>query len=96
MLSRTQAGPGRKVTQEQEDISHNHVQAFSGASVLCLAFGALLDVTLKKVMSGPRTLSHKPTQGEGSSRCTDFAIEEAFSGAFGGTGAKKHESFISE
>ena len=29
-LSRTQAGPGRTVKQEQEEISHNHVQTFSG------------------------------------------------------------------
>ena len=28
LLSRTQAGPGRKVKQEQEEISANHVQAF--------------------------------------------------------------------
>ena len=28
MLSRTQAGPGRTVKQEQEEISRNHVQAF--------------------------------------------------------------------
>ena len=26
LLSRTQAGPGRTVKQEQEDISRNHVQ----------------------------------------------------------------------
>ena len=28
LLSRTQAGPGRTVKQEQEDISRSHVQAF--------------------------------------------------------------------
>ena len=28
LLSNSQAGPGRKVKQEQEDISRNHVQAF--------------------------------------------------------------------
>ena len=28
LLSRTQAGPGRTVKQEQEQISRNHVQAF--------------------------------------------------------------------
>ena len=33
LLSRTQAGPGRTVKQEQEDISRNHVQTFSGCSV---------------------------------------------------------------
>ena len=33
LLSRTQPGPYRKVKQEQEDISPNHVQAFSRASV---------------------------------------------------------------
>ena len=27
LLSNSQAGPGRKVKQEQEEISHNHVQA---------------------------------------------------------------------
>ena len=34
LLSRTQAGPGRTVKQEQEEISRNHVQTFSGCSVL--------------------------------------------------------------
>ena len=33
LLSRTQAGPGRKVKQEQEDISRNHIQAFIPGSV---------------------------------------------------------------
>ena len=33
LLSRTQAGPGRTVKQEQEEISHKHVQTFSGCSV---------------------------------------------------------------
>ena len=28
LLSNSQAGPGRKVKQEQEEISRNHVQAF--------------------------------------------------------------------
>ena len=28
LLSSTQEGPGRKVKQEQEEISRNHVQAF--------------------------------------------------------------------
>ena len=28
LLSRTQAGPGRTVKQEQEEISRNHVQTF--------------------------------------------------------------------
>ena len=34
LLSRTQAGPGRTVKQEQEEISRNHVHTFSGCSVL--------------------------------------------------------------
>ena len=33
LLSRTQAGPGKTVKQEQEEISRNHVQTFSGCSV---------------------------------------------------------------
>ena len=33
LLSRTQAGPGRTVKQEQEDISRNHVQTFISPSV---------------------------------------------------------------
>ena len=28
LLSNSQAGPGRKVKQEQEEISRNHVEAF--------------------------------------------------------------------
>ena len=33
LLSNSQAGPGRKVKQEQEEISRNHVQAFIPDSV---------------------------------------------------------------
>ena len=33
LLSRTQAGPGRTVKQEQEEISRNHVQTFISPSV---------------------------------------------------------------
>ena len=36
LLSWTQAGPGRAIKQEQEEISPNHVQAIYGASVLLL------------------------------------------------------------
>ena len=34
LLSRTQAGPGRTVKQEQEQISRNHVQTFICLSVV--------------------------------------------------------------
>ena len=34
LLSNSQAGPGRTVKQEQEEISRNHVQAFIPASVV--------------------------------------------------------------
>ena len=34
LLSRTQAGPGRTVKKQQEDISRNHVQTFIYASVI--------------------------------------------------------------
>ena len=34
LLSRTQAGPGRTVKQEQEEISSNHVQTVINLSVL--------------------------------------------------------------
>ena len=33
LLSNSQAGPGRTVKQEQEEISRNHVQTFSGGPV---------------------------------------------------------------
>ena len=38
LLSRTQAGPGRTVKQEQEEISRNHVQAFIPGSVYPITF----------------------------------------------------------
>ena len=38
MLNRTHSEPGRRVKQEQEEISRNHVQAFSGPSVQSLCF----------------------------------------------------------
>ena len=37
LLSRTRAGPGRSVKEEQEEISPNHVQAIYGASVLVVS-----------------------------------------------------------
>ena len=39
LLSNSQAGPGRTVKQEHEEISRNHVQTFSGGSVLALEDG---------------------------------------------------------
>ena len=36
LLSNSQAGPGRTVKQEQEEISRNHVQAFIPGSVRTL------------------------------------------------------------
>ena len=35
LLSRTQAGQGRTVKQEQEEMSRNHVQTFIYLSVVC-------------------------------------------------------------
>ena len=43
LLSRTQAGPGRTVEQEQDEISRNHVQTFSGCSVQCRPLVGSLD-----------------------------------------------------
>ena len=45
LLSRTQAGPGRTVKQEQEEISRNHVQTFICLSVYVLSstFAAAFD-----------------------------------------------------
>ena len=40
LLSNSQAGLGRTVKQEQDEISRNHVQTFSGGSVY---LGKLLD-----------------------------------------------------
>ena len=60
LLSSTIAGPGRKVKQEQEEIFCNHVQTFSGDSVLGLAScfssgrGVLYHATLKKVRYSDR------------------------------------------
>ena len=42
LLSNSQAGPGRTVKQEQEEISRNHVQTFISPSVL-------LTILVKKV-----------------------------------------------
>ena len=39
LLSRTQAGPGRAVKQEQEEISPNHVQRLNLISVQKVALG---------------------------------------------------------
>ena len=47
LLSRTQAGPGRTVKQEWEEISRNHVQTFISPSVL-LQINDLLGGVSKK------------------------------------------------
>ena len=39
LLSRTQAGPGRAVKQEQEEISHNHVPSLFAISVHVMSHG---------------------------------------------------------
>ena len=51
LLSRTQAGPGKTVKQEQEHISRNHVQTFSGGSVHL----GILATGLVNFVLGPRT-----------------------------------------
>ena len=49
LLSNSQAGPGRTVKQEQEDISRNHAQAFIPGSV------CTYDFTSKAVVELPKT-----------------------------------------
>ena len=48
LLSSTQAGPGRKVKQEQEEIYRNHVQAFIPGSVCTYDFTSNAVVELPK------------------------------------------------
>ena len=50
LLSRSQAeaGPGRTVKQEQEEISRNHIQTFSGGPCTC---PSNTDLTSKKTTS---------------------------------------------
>ena len=43
LLSRTQAGPGRKVKQEQEEISRNHVPILFLSSVHVIVFDLIYD-----------------------------------------------------
>ena len=50
LLSSTQAGPGRKVKQEQEEISRNHVPRLFLGSVLHTLSGA--DMTIRMDSSG--------------------------------------------
>ena len=42
LLSRTQAGPGRTVKQEQEELSRNHIQTFICLSVVLLTVDIVL------------------------------------------------------
>ena len=53
LLSRTQAGPGRTVKQEQEKISRNHVQTFSGCSVHCTYLMVFMLVDMEMVPPAP-------------------------------------------
>ena len=48
LLSNSQAGPGRTVKQEQDEISRNHIQAFIPGSVLCLQIGAFCTQIIAK------------------------------------------------
>ena len=50
----TQAGPGRAVKQEQEEISHNHLQTF--ISRLCIAQRVLQDEDPRV----PHPAAHEP------------------------------------
>ena len=54
LLSRTQAGPGRTVKQEQEEISRNHIQTFIYLSVLrcTFVFRPLLSYTFPPPLCG--------------------------------------------
>ena len=49
LLSRTQAGPGRTVKQEQEEISPNHVQGINLISVLRTWLDFIINVINEKV-----------------------------------------------
>ena len=55
LLSRTQAGPGRTVKQEQEEISRNHVQTF-----ICLSVPRFPSTHSHTLDSGPVWFLHRP------------------------------------
>ena len=55
LLSRTQAGPGRTVKQEQEEISRNHVQTFICLSVQVVITRSERTLQRANVFSNDRT-----------------------------------------
>ena len=59
MLSRTQAGPGRTVKQEQEEISRNHVHTFIYLSVCVLTNQILHPQSLSGENNNQQRLSGK-------------------------------------
>ena len=56
VLSNTQAGPGRTVKQEQQEISRNHVHTFSGGPVQSEASGHSLGLKDTNLGSSPGQL----------------------------------------
>ena len=66
MLSNSQAEPGRTVKQEQEEISRNHVQTFSGGSIE--VFFCRVNRCVKKSLSLTPSALQFSSQSEGSFR----------------------------
>ena len=61
LLSNSQAGPGRTVKQEQEEISRNHVQTFISPSVYARLESPKMDRTARKTqVRKARILITKP------------------------------------
>ena len=67
LLNRTQAGPGRTVKQEQEDISRNHVQTFIYPSVHRLVSGQFAFNDFKSCRRTQKQFTCVPFLFQGSS-----------------------------
>ena len=66
LLSNSQAGTGRNVKQEQEEISRNNVQAFLGN--LCTTAGQLKNMLLVRLVSSPLGKQQREQRPSGADR----------------------------
>ena len=59
LLSNSQAGPGRTVKQEQEEISRNHIQSFICLSECATTSAAVMSVPICKARHDERVTRDK-------------------------------------
>ena len=91
LLSKSQSGPGRIVKQEQEEISHNHVERtnlysrlFTGLNLTLLPGKNQIRNLLKDILLIPSLLENRLRRSElAESGFTAYNIQNLISGSIG-------------